>query len=317
LRAIRNAIVGVLCAVLVMAAFSVPAVAVDRSSGEYWTYEMTMDLSGLIMNGTVTYSFDKTDTIVVNGTSYDVNVMEIDGSIEATTSLFGSTVSVVVELGGFSYETREGLAVVKEDTFMRMNTSMTIGTLHMYMDMETEMDTTFTPPLMSGFDPDSTGPGDSWTETVNMHMVSKTWENGTLTDNSTDDDTAVYSIEVASSTQTIVTDAGSFETLRITVTNTDDDSYEVFWWSSEVGNYVKQESYESGSDDPYITLSLKEYGTSKGVNILLIVLIAAGALVVIVLLVVVLMVMRRRPGQPVPYQPPPLPYQPPIPPPPS
>ncbi|MGQ9588253.1 MAG: hypothetical protein ACUVT7_07735, partial [Thermoplasmata archaeon] len=309
--------VGVLCAVLVMAAFSVPAAAVDRSSGEYWTYDMTMNLSGLSANGIVTYSFDKTDTIVVNGSSYDVNVMEIEGSVEASTSLFGSTVSVVAELEGHSYETREGLAVVMEDASLRVNTSMTLGTLHMYMDMETEIDTSYTPPLMSGFDPDSTGPGDSWTETVNMHMHSKTIENGTETDNSTNDETVVYSIALASSTQTIVTNAGTFETLRMTVANTDDHSYEVFWWSSEVNNYVKQESYEAGSDEPYVTLSLKEYGRSSAMNILLVGLIAGVALVVILVLVVVVMAMRRRPGQPVPYQPPPLPYQPPTLPPPN
>lgn len=311
----------VICVLLVMALAAMPAAAVNRSKGDYWTYTMSFDAMGfgalgLNTNGTLTYTCVDQDTITIGGTSYDVNVMRISGGASGGVDYLGFEMSVT--LGGYLYETLDGMALAKADMTTWTNMTFGTGTFQLSSRAEIETMTTYSPPLLSGFNPSTAEPGDIWTETVESTTTTTEWINGTMQGTpALDSGVLTYTNVVASAKETVTTEAGTFETLRITSTDSDGNSV-VYWWSSKAQNFVKEDTYEQGSATPVMTVVLKNYSTGSSISLALVA--ALGGIVLAVALVVLALVLlkKRRPFQPSPYQPgmpyPPPPTPPPVPP---
>jgi len=283
---------------VVVALAALPAAAVNRSRGDFWTYAMSMGVSGISANGTTTYTYVDQDRITIGGTSYDVNVMKISGGASGSVDFLGFEASLT--LGGYAYETQGDKALVKNDLFMWTNLTFGTGSFQIVSRAESEVQTTYSPALMSGFSPSSTGPGDSWSETVTETTTTTTWVNGTMQGPpDTKTGTLTYDFVVASPKETVTTPAGKFESLKITATDSDGNSV-AYWWSADAKNFVKEDTYEKGSSTPVVTLLLKDYNAGSSVSLTLIV--AVGGIVLLVALVVLVLVMlkMRKPPQPSP-----------------
>lgn len=293
-------------ALFVTVAFgATPVAAIDRNEGDFWTYDVSLIEMGLPISGTLTYKFAGTDTIILGGTEYAVNVMRISGG--ASQSILFTEVSVA--FGGYAYETKDKMAFVENDLYMWMNVSIGSGGFQLVTRVETEMLMTYSPPLLSGFDPGTTGTGDSWIETFTTATTTTAWENGTMQGApTTDTETTTISFVVDPAMATLTTPAGTFDCLKITATST--SGVVVYYWSDKVGNYVKEEMLNPGSSSPFSTMTLKDYKTSSGLGVILFVAIG-GVVLVVALVVLALVVMKkRRPAAPAPYpQPPPPPAQ--------
>jgi hypothetical protein len=300
-----NAPTSVVCVLLMIALAAVPAAAVDRSRGDYWTYAISFDVagfgsSGFSANGTLTYTCVDQDTITIGGISYDVNVMRVSGGTSGTAGFLGVETSLT--LGGFIYETADGMGLAKGDLFAWTNMTFGTGTFQLSSRTEIETMTTYYPPLLSGFNPSTVRLGDSWTETVESSTTTTEWINGTIQGSSAvDTGILTYTNVVASAKETVTAEAGTFEALRITSTDSDGNSA-VYWWSSKAHNFVKEDTYELGSSTPVTTMILKDYSTGSSISLALVA--ALGGIVLAVALVVLALVLlkKRKPLQPSPYQ---------------
>jgi len=309
------ALTSVVCTLLMTALVAAPAAAADRSNGDYWTYTMTLDVSGMgssgiHANGTLTYTNVGRDAVTIGGNTYDVNVMRISGGSSVGVDFLGFEASLT--LGGYIYETRNGIALAKADMLTWTNLTFGTGDFQLSSKTETETTSTYSPPLLSGFNPSTVEPGDSWTETVEFSTATSKWINGTMLGTPTlDTGTLTYTNVVSSAKETVTTEAGTFETIRITSTDSDGNSV-VYWWSSKAQNFVKEDTYEYGSSAPETTMVLKDYSTGSSISLALVA--SLGGIVLVASLVVLALVLlkKRKPFQPATYQPPPSP--PPVPP---
>lgn len=293
--------ISIISIALVVALAAFPAAAVDRIKGDFWTYAMSMGVSGISANGTVTYTYADQDRITVGGTSYDVNVMRISGGASGSIDFLGFEASVT--LGGYVYETQSGMALVKNDVFMWTNLTFGTGSFQIVSRAESETLTSYSPALMSGFSPSSTGPGDSWSETVTATTTTTNWVNGTMQGSpGTETGTLAFNFVVASAKETVTTPAGKFEALKITATDSDGNSV-VYWWSSDAKNFVKEDTYEQGSSTPVATLLLKDYNAGSSVSLTLIVAVGGIFLLVALVALALVILKMRKPLQPSPGQP--------------
>jgi hypothetical protein len=303
-----------ICAVIaagiafLMMSAAMPVAALDRGGGDFWTYATTSDFLGVQITGTTTYTFEDSRSLTVGSSVYKVNVLSVEGSASGSGNII-VPFEVTIAYGGFLYITQDGMGIVKDDAITWTNSTWGPQGFQLSVETEEEHVTTFSPPMMSGFDTETSEPGDTWIETTTI--TEETWVNSTLEDDSSDETT--FGVAIWSQTDIVETDAGTFEALKITVMEDDDDTI-VFWWSSEVGNFVQQHNYDSGSNDPTSTMKLKDYSYSPGLDNVLLFVAIGGAVLVVALVVLALVMLRRRPNQPMPYQPgTPAPSQPPLP----
>jgi len=296
----------------VMISAAMPVAAVDRGSGDFWSYATTSEFLGIQVTGTMTYTCEDSRSLTVGSSVYEVNVLSVEGSVSGSGNII-VPFQVSITYGGFLYVTQDGMGIVKDDAITWTNTTWGSAGFQWAINAETEYVTTFSPPMMSGFDTETSEPGDSWIETGTV--TEETWVNGTLDDESSDE--ATFGVAIWSQTEVVETEVGTFETLKITVTDDEEDRI-VFWWSSEVGNFVQQHTYESGESDPTSTMKLQDYSYSPGLDSMLIFVAIGGVVLVVALIVLALVMLRRRPNQPAPYQPgTPVPPLPPLPKPPG
>lgn len=299
----------------ILAFGSMHASAMSRHSGDFWTYDVTADMSGLMsgvsVTGSITYEFAGQDTIMIEGASYEVNVMRVHGDIAGSMDFLGFEAEAAI--GGYVYETTDGWAIVRADIHNWLNISMGTGSFSIVTRSELQVAAVFSPPLLSEFDPETKGPGDSWSETVTVDTTTTEWLNGTVVDGpDSDSSTMTYSLSVASTMMSATTPAGTFETLQVTATG-DDGTRVVYWWSDLAGNFVKAEAYEEGSTQPLVTATLADYNRGGGLSTTLIIAAGVGVLLLAIVVLLVVLLLRSRPGPPAPY--PPVTPQPPPPPP--
>ena len=307
---IRSVFAGALAFVAILSVFAMPADALNRSGGDYWVYEGTMDVEGVPVDGTFRYEFEKEDTLTIGTEVFEVNVMKITGSLSGTTDdLLGMSASVQATFDGKTYETRDGFGTVKEDMYLWINMTFGTGSFSLVMRMELQDVSIYSPPSFSGFDEDETGTGDQWEETVNVTSTSVVWVDDVIDESSSESYEETYQYSVAATEDRPVTEAGTFDCLKITSTDSE-GNYRVNWYSHEVGNYVKMSYFDLGESSPYLSLELSEYKYSKDSALVMTLIIGVGILVVVAIIVVALLLMRKR-GQ-TPAQAPP---QPPVPPP--
>jgi hypothetical protein len=308
----KAVLTSVLVLVAVLSVFAAPVKALDRSEGNHWVYEGGMDFEGIEVSGGMTYEFVEADTLTVGSESYEVNVLKVTGSLSgATDDFMGITASVEVVIDGFTYEVAGSLASVKEDMHMWANMTIGTGSFALVTRMETHDVTTYSPAMLSGFVEGETGTGDEWDETVNVSSTSTTWVDGDVDDPVTDEHTETYSYSIAATEESVTTDAGTFSCLKMTETDSEGD-YTIYWYSSDVGSWVKLSMFTMGESTPYMSLELTEYSYSADSDIMVLLPWIIGIVAAVVVIAVVLMVMRKRGRSPAqmavaPEEPPPPP----------
>ena len=306
-------LVATIALAIALAFASAPASAIGRDSGEFWTYDALWEIDGVPTNGTITYHFEDRDSLIVGSVEYDINVYSVEGSLWGSLDWFDSSHVVSAALGGFVYETTDGMAILEEDEIMWTNSSWGVGSNTFASYDRRGIVSLYDPPLMSAFDPRTTGLGDTWLETVNVETTTEISNaTGTLL-NSHDHETMTISFVTSSALETVVTSAGEFKALRITATvaqGEDEGSYEVYYWSSEVQNFVKRESFGQGHAQPFLSLTLMDYRLVS-LNTVLFVMVGIAVLAAALMILTAVLLTRRRPGQPSPEQP----ATPPVPPP--
>lgn len=293
----------------VMSLFAVPAEALSRSDGDFWAYEGSMNVEGVSVDGTFKYEFEKADSLTIGSDIHEVNVMRVSGSMTGETEdLFGMSASVSAVFSGRVYETKDGFGTLKDDMYTWINMTIGTGSFTLVTRMETQEVSTYSPPSFSGFDEDETGTGDEWNETTNVTRTSTLWIDGVIDDTSTAQVQETSRYSVAASEDKVSTDAGTFDCLKITVTDSE-GNYDVNWYSAEVGNYVKMSYFELGETTPYLSLELAEYKHSEDSALMLVMFVGIGVIAAIVIIVVILLLMRKRGQAPVqapPQVPPPV-----------
>lgn len=272
-------------AIFVLSPFT--ASALDRVGGQFWTYDASMIVSGSNASGSITYTLSGKDSVVSNGISYDADVMTIAGNLSSSSYLFGVPYSLRTQVGGTRYESSGGIATIEDD--LKLWTDISIGSdpLQLVARVQTENITTYSPPYLSGFDPSNVNPGDSWRETVTLNVT--IIENGTVARSVTHD--VVMDVVVGSSFEDVRVGAGTFKTLRITSTD-GNGAREVHWWSSKVQNFVLEKRYDPLGTRPSAMMSLTEYESDAGNNVLIAVVL--GAALVGVAVVILLVILRSR-----------------------
>jgi hypothetical protein len=286
-----------LCSLL---AASLPVSAVERTNDDFFVYDLETELMGVRAVGEIRYEFVGTSTYTVGGTVYPVNVMHVSGNLTGGAQMVEF---LTANIGGTVLETGSGAAIVREELAFYANFTFGTGQFALVSTVLEQVNFTFSPPILSQFDPSSTAPGDQWSETVSVASTNATWLNGALWgDPVTSNLTVEYSIEVASALEEVETEAGTIECLKISATNESGDSME-YWWSSKVGNFVRVYTYAEGETVPWQSLQLTDYRHQSPTDILLVVAVGAAVLVAsIVLMAFVLMKMRRKPPERDPYQ---------------
>ena len=291
------------CIAWVIGIAAQPAAATDRVNGDYWTYDASATVplwfADVAVNGMTTYTCVDQSILDIGGTSYPVNIMKISGGKSGAADFMGTQVSMT--LGGYVYETQEGMGIAKSDVFTWMKTTIGTSSFPLVYRNVTEVSTTYTPAMLSGFRPSTVDAGDSWVETVTSTTTTTKWVNGTMQGSpDTRTEIPVFNFVAASSMETVTTPAGKFEALRITATASDGNSV-VYWWSSDVQNFVKEDTFEAGSATPVATMVLKDYEIGSAVNLALVAAMGGIALVVALVVLVLVLLKKRKLMQ---YQPP-------------
>ncbi len=311
--ALRGAIAVLL--VVVLAHASSNTSALGRVDGDFWRYEMTIDLasldllepnvtempvdlSGIELAGSVLYKYLGPDNVSVDGTSHPVNVMAVSGDLKGSLSLIGLDVAVVIQ--GHVFETSEGAGTVKDDITSWANLTWGVGSFALLKRYEGRVVNYYSPSLMDGFDAGSITLGGSWSETVQVRTVGMNVTTGVVVSDT--NDSAAVDFEVASSTEEVSTPAGVFTTFKVTA-SADDGTRVVYWWSEEVGNFVKQETYLGDGAEPAETMLLEDYNSGSRTSMLVFVSIGVVALAV-ALVVLGLVLLKRRPRHDEPKPPP-------------
>jgi hypothetical protein len=280
-----------LVAALLCTSFS--ASAMDRSSGDYWTYSMVIVVPGfdVATTGTVKYEFVSQETLTVNSAEVPVNVVRVTGDAGGSLEMIDLEAQLVME--GYIYEGLHGMSVVREDITSWTNLTWGSGPFSFPINRAIRVVSTYTPPLMSGFDPDTTEPGSTWVETTSVQTVTTN-----LTDDAqsewTTSKTVTYTI--SSQLETVSTGVGDFDALRIVAVHNDGLRVQ-YWWSEEADVFVREETYLEDVEQPVQTLVLEEYNGGPGSNILVYVAVG-GAATAVALVALVAVLMMRRPRRP-------------------
>ncbi|MBN1677103.1 MAG: hypothetical protein JW880_01050, partial [Candidatus Thermoplasmatota archaeon] len=200
--------------------------------------------------------------------------------------------SVVIE--GYVYEGPDDMRTVRSDLTYWSNLTWGSGDFSWPMNSANRSVSTYAPPLLSGFDPGATAPGATWTENVEVRTVYYNVTTGAVESDRTSQMTISYSAHTE--LETVSTGAGKFETLRITATESD-SGHVVYWWSEEVGLFVKEDTYIEGTSQPVQTLTLEDYSGSPRTNVLVFVAVG-GVAMAVALAGLAFVLVRRRPRRP-------------------
>lgn len=302
-------LVACLMTALVLTACAAPVSACERSEGDFWTYEIITYLEEIEMTGSITYAYDQDDTLEVDNVSHEVSVMSVTGSISGSGDLIGVPVNVTGTYSGTVYEDMSALATVKEDMRLLANISRDTGQ-YIQTDVWVIHDvTTYSPPQGMDFVPGDVEPGDVWSEVVDRTTNSTIEINGDLDHQSEEvDENITFTYTVATAKESVVTDAGTFECLKINLTSDESEDYDLYWYSEEVGYFVKISMFSEDGGEPYTYIELTSFLKAEEDSTMDIMVIGIGVLIAVVIIVAVALAMRKKGKKPqiAPQAPPPV-----------
>jgi hypothetical protein len=280
--------------VVMLLSASFPSSALDRNDGDYWVYSMVVVVPGFGVSatGTVKYEFVSRGSLTIDGVGLPVNVMRVTGSAVGGVALIDLSAAVVIE--GYIYEALEDMSTVRSDLTYWTNVSWGSGDFAWPINTANRSVSTYTPPLLSGFDTGTTAPGATWTENIEVRTGYYNMTTGLVEHESASSMTISYSVH--SEHETVSTGAGRFETLRITATESSGGRV-VYWWSEEIGLFVKEDTYAEGSAQPVQTLALEDYSGKPRTDVLVFVAVG-GVAMAVALVALALVLIRRRPPRP-------------------
>ncbi len=272
---------------------SVPAAALDRVDGQFWTYDLSTALLGLNATGTISYRLSGHDMVTVANTSYESDLYTVTGNLSASSYLFGVPYTVTSTLQGTRYETRGQASVLMEDMRQWTDASLESAPPELLVRVIESVNTTYVPAYMAGFDSADLRLGSSWEEHISIRTV--VVENDTQVHSSAE--LATYQFAVAGTTESVVVPAGTFDTVRITSTD-DHGGRIVYWWSSNAQGFVLEKHYEPLASEPGTILSLRSFDARSSGG-LLIPLVVGASVVAVAIVILVILLNARKPKGPV------------------
>ena len=271
---------------------------------------MDVDEDGMLMEGSFKVKVDRESTI----DSQQVFVLEISGSGDVSGDLEGSTISGSFDITGEQARLKSDFNILSETIEIEMSMSAMGISVSGTLGFETEYDS----PMDDYIGDDDMTLNSVVTTTTDT--TEDTWAD-MLGFNESDSDTfsQTVTMTVVETNVSVDVPAGTFDCCKVKVDIETDgypDSTEYWYYSDEVGFYVKMGASSMGSEGE---LELEDYsgkdsglsGLFSGTNLLIILII-----VVVVVLIAVAVGMRSRrgrgpvqmpPPQPGPAAPPPAP----------
>jgi hypothetical protein len=283
------ALAAAVCCIVILSSSESSAAAVSWEKGEEWVYSLWTQfdvpiLGSLNLTGSLSHELSQQTTWNVNGTDYDVNVMEVSGDAMALKSYYGLTLTVSATLGGEFVVLRDGLAVLSDNLRMWANATFGEEPFAYTYSYGNEITTAYSPPLLSGFVPGTTLAGSQWNETVTVTSKSREWANDSAPTYM--NSTSVVNYTCTAQNGVAETDAGTFDTLLIVESSAEMDTRVESYYSEELENFVLINRFSpADATQPYMKLSLKSHSTPSGLMLYLIVGVAAAAVVVVAALV--------------------------------
>lgn len=277
--------------VVLLLSVSFPSSALDRNDGDYWVYSMVVTVPGFGVSatGTMRYEFVSQESLTVDGVEVPVNVLRATGSAAGRVALIDLSAAVVIE--GYVYEGRGDMSIVRSDLTYWTNVHWGSGDFAWPIDTANRSVSTYTPPLLSGFDPGTTAPGATWIENIVVRAVYYNMATGAVESDRTSQMTISYSAHTE--LEEVSTGAGKFEALRITATESGSGQV-VYWWSQETGLFVKEDTYVEGTAQPVQTLTMEDYSGNPRTSVLVFVAVG-GVAMAVALVALALVLIKRRP----------------------
>jgi hypothetical protein len=283
------------CCIVILASSESSAAAVSWEKGEEWVYSLWTELEvpvlgTLNLTGSLTYELSRQTTWNVNGTDFEVNVMDVSGDAMALRSYYGLTLTVAAVFGGELVVLRDSLAVVSDNLRMWANATFGEEPFAYTYSYGNEITTAYSPPLLSGFVPGTTLPGSQWNETIAVTSGSREWANDSAPTYM--NSTSVINYTCTAQNGVAETNAGTYDTLLIIESSAEMDTRVESHYSEELENFVLINRFSpADATQPYMKLSLESYSTPSGLMLYLIVGVAAAAVAVVA---VVIMLRSRR-----------------------
>ncbi len=255
---VRSAIAGAV--IVILAASSLPihgAVAQDFSKGDFWTYRVTDILADLTLSGRTTVSYNGTGSVTVNGTDFDVYIVDFDTFLEGNSS--SSNLSMTITASERAYYTVETLDLAKDD-YVSNTTTFDLSTGSFLQYTQTHNITTIFPPGGYGSWPSDLTVGETWAISYpSSSKVDLKWSGGSNEISSFVNETITYRF---AGTGNFTVPAGTFNC--IVLTESTPDWTQTSWQSPVAGSQVKI-VYQSNSGET-TTWLLESYSYARGAS---------------------------------------------------
>ena len=272
-----------------------PMVRASSSESDFWTYEVHTSFSDISVTGFMTYRVQGGYTFSTQDVSdVGVDVLAVAGYFEGNTSVSGLNRSVTVSFSGYRHEVRGNDAILTDDSRTLVRLSEGYDTVQVTSSIEVWELTSYSPPLMDGIDTGELMVGDSWTQTTTS--TTSVWVYEGFNTSFTDDVSTVSVDYAVISSGTESTVAGDFQATE--VQQSIGSVTESYWYSEEVGRFIRYERTEAGLEEPVFVAVLADYRYDRSSWLADMITPLFGLLVaslVFMAIAVVLALSRRRP----------------------
>ena len=289
----RYIVVALAVSVLSSVTFVPTPVGAESPDRDRWTYTVEFEMLGVTVSGTLTLSHTGEGTVSVGGGDILVDIYRVEGDFGGQATTLGLEHVVTGACEGYRYEVPGTPSIVREDTWTFANLSVGLDDLYLASHLDVSESVTYTPPLMSGFDPDGAATDDSWAEVVNRTTVG-TYDDGLQTTETNESEEVEYGFTIGSTGHSLLTDAGEFDTVEVVVDY--GTSREALWYSPEVDAFVRTERFSDASEDPYYVAELTSHSGGSEDDGLVVLAVLSVVLATLVLGVVSALALVRRGG---------------------
>ncbi len=271
------------------------AQGVSRENGEFWTYEMTVseEIMGVRaeMSGQIIHTARGEGSLSIEEEDVSTTIIGIEGSLNGSVYALGQSVGgAEVSISGTRFDLIGTPGVLEENTTTISDVTISAGSLSFTYQLREQVSVSIHPAVLAEFDPDVAIVGDSWTRTVETLTTSTAWVDGVATNTTVLSSNLTYSVAVTGM-ESVETPSGIYSTLVVRVSD-GEGGLDIFWWSSEVDNFVRHDVYRNGSDARSSTMVLVDFGSSDSSDMTVYIII--GVVVFVVGAAVLALVLSRK-----------------------
>ena len=231
------------------------------SESDFWTYEVHTTVSDISVTGFMTcrvqggYEFHSSDI-----GSFEVDVLKITGHFEGNVSVNELNRSVTGVFDGYRHEVRGSDATVRDDLRTLVSLSEGYDALEAVSSITVWEILSYSPPLLHGIDTSELTVGDSWNQTTDVTTSLSIYEGA---DVSNTQDVSTVSVSYAVVWSGVEgTAAGAFQATE--VHQSCGSVTESYWYSDEVGRFIRYERTEVGQEEPAFVAVLMDYRYESG-----------------------------------------------------